>query len=187
MFSLPTRSFSVTIVIGELMKKIILIGMPGAGKSTVGVLLAKSLILDFTDTDLIIQKRTGVSLNEIIKEHGSEYFTLLEEKIIISENLESGVIATGGSVIYGEKAMQKLKENGICVFLKVDLTQLKKRLGDITTRGIAMDSGSTLDELFELRTPKYEHYADITVDGTFLTPEECVGEIVNKLSEEISK
>ncbi len=160
------------------MKNIILIGMPGAGKSTVGVLLAKSLLMDFCDTDLIIQRKTKKALCDIINEKGTEYFISLEENIILSENFSNMVIATGGSAVYGEKAMSKLCKNGICVYLKVELPELVRRLGDITTRGIAMDKEKGLDELFEERIPLYEKYADITVNCTGLTPEECVDIIV---------
>ncbi len=159
------------------MKNIILIGMPGAGKSTVGVLLAKTLLMDFIDTDLIIQRKTKKALCDIINEHGTEYFISLEEEIISEEEFSSCVIATGGSAVYGDKAMKKLKENGVCVYLRVELSELIKRLGDITTRGIAMDKNTGIPELFELRSPLYEKYADITIDCTGLTPEECVKQI----------
>lgn len=163
------------------MKNIVLIGMPGAGKSTVGVLLAKSLLLDFTDTDLIIQRKTKKALSEIISERGTSYFISLEEEIILGEELQSSVIATGGSAVYGERAMEKLKENGICVYLKTDLPELTKRLGDITTRGIAMDKSTTIPELMKERAPLYEKYADITVDCTYKTPEECVSIITEEI------
>ena len=163
------------------MKNIVLIGMPGAGKSTVGVLLAKSLLMDFTDTDLIIQRETGCSLSETINTKGTQYFIELEENIIMSGSYNESVIATGGSAVYGEKAMKSLKENGIAVYLKTDLNELIKRLGDITTRGIAMQKGSSIAELFAERSPLYEKYADITVDCTDKTPEESVDEIIKKL------
>lgn len=163
------------------MKNIILIGMPGAGKSTVGVLLAKSLLSDFTDTDLIIQKKTKKALCDIINERGTEYFIALEEEIILGETFTNTVIATGGSAVYGERAMKKLREKGICIYLSVDLPELIKRLGDITTRGIAMDKDTGIPDLYALRSPLYEKYADITVDCTDKTPEECVDIIVNKI------
>ncbi len=166
------------------MKNIVLIGMPGAGKSTVGVLLAKSLLTDFTDTDLIIQKKTKKALCDIISEHGTEYFISLEEEIILGEEFSGCVIATGGSVVYGERAMARLKENGICVYLKTELDELIKRLGDITTRGIAMDKNTGIPELFRSRCPLYEKYADITVDCTGLTPEECVKRIYKLINKE---
>lgn len=163
------------------MKNIVLIGMPGAGKSTVGVLLAKSLLMDFTDTDLIIQKKTKNALCDIISEKGTDYFIELEEKIILGEDFINTVIATGGSAVYGERAMEKLREKGICIYLSVDLPELIKRLGDITTRGIAMDKGTGIPELYGIRAPLYEKYADITVDCTDKTPEECVDIIVKEI------
>ncbi len=163
------------------MKNIILIGMPGAGKSTVGVLLAKSLLMDFTDTDLIIQRKTKKALCDIINENSTAYFIKLEEEIISSENFSNTVVATGGSAVYGKNAMSKLRENGICVYLKTELPELIKRLGDITTRGIAMDKNTDISGLFTERNPLYEKYADITVECTGKTPEECVDIIVSKI------
>lgn len=159
------------------MKNIVLIGMPGAGKSTVGVLLAKNLLMDFTDTDLIIQRKTKKALCDIINEKGTENFIRLEEEIILGENFTNSVIATGGSAVYGEKAMKKLKENSTVIYLEVALSELIKRLGDITTRGIAMDKNKGIPELFLERTPLYEKYADITLDCTGFSPEECVKKI----------
>ncbi len=156
------------------MKNIILIGMPGAGKSTVGVLLAKSLLADFTDTDLLIQRKTKKALCDIINENSTEYFIRLEEEIISGEEFSNSVVATGGSVVYGERAMRHLKKDGICVYLRVELDELIKRLGDITTRGIAMDKDTGISQLYEIRSPLYEKYADVTLDCTGLTPEECV-------------
>lgn len=165
------------------MKNIVLIGMPGAGKSTVGVLLAKSLLMDFTDTDLVIQRKTKKALSDIINEKGTEYFIRLEEEIILGETFYNTVVATGGSAVYGEKAMEKLRENGIIVYLRVDLEQLIKRLGDITTRGIAMDKNTGIPELLGERTPLYEKYADITLDCTCLSPEECVKNLFSLISD----
>ncbi len=164
------------------MKNIVLIGMPGAGKSTVGVLLAKNLLMDFTDTDLIIQKKTKKALCDIINEKGTEYFIHLEEKIILGEDFTNSVVATGGSAVYGEEAMKKLKENSTVIYLEVALMELIKRLGDITTRGIAMDKNKGIPELFSERTPLYEKYADITLDCTGLSPEECVRKIYNLIN-----
>ena len=165
-------------------KNIILIGMPGAGKSTVGVLLAKTLLKDFTDTDLLIQKETKKALCDIINEKGTEYFIRLEEEIILKHCFTNSVIATGGSAVYRERAMDSLRETSVTVYLKVSLPELIKRLGDITTRGIAMDKDTGIPELFAERSPLYEKYADITIDCTDKTPEECVGIIAEKLKEE---
>ncbi len=163
------------------MKNIILIGMPGAGKSTVGVLLAKSLLTDFCDTDLIIQKQWGKSLCDIIKDIGISQFIETENRIIAAQKFDNCVVATGGSVVYGEDAMHNLCKNASVVYLKVEANELEKRICNIKTRGIAMKNGTTIAELFAERAPLYEKYADITVDCTALTPEECVDAIVKTL------
>ena len=163
------------------MKNITLIGMPGAGKSTIGVILAKSLLCDFTDTDLIIQKKTGKSLCDIIDERGTDGFLQLENEIVCQQNFENAVIATGGSVVYGDEAMAKLKEISTVVFLDVNVQELEKRLSNIKTRGVAMKKGTTVAELYKERLPLYKKYADITLDCTGLTAEECVDWICNEL------
>lgn len=156
------------------MKNIVLIGMPGAGKSTIGVLLAKTMLMDFCDTDLIIQKKEGTALCEIIKEKGTDEFIRIEDEIIGAQKFENCVIATGGSAVYGENAMKNLKENGTTVYLKVSADELEKRICNIHTRGIAMKEGTTIAELYAERAPLYERYADITVDCSDSTPEQCV-------------
>ncbi|MBQ3137702.1 MAG: shikimate kinase [Clostridia bacterium] len=161
-------------------KSVTLIGMPGAGKSTVGVLLAKSLLTDFTDTDLIIQRETGKSLCEIIEENGTESFLETENRIICAKNFNNSVIATGGSAVYGKEAMEKLRQISTVVYLSLPVEELEKRIKDIHTRGVAMKNGVTLRELFEERRSLYEKYADLTVDCTGLTAEECVEKIIEK-------
>ncbi len=164
-----------------VVKNIVLIGMPGAGKSTMGVLLAKTLLMDFCDTDLIIQKQTGSSLCDIIKEKGPDEFIKLENEIIAAQNFENCVVATGGSAVYGKEAMQKLCGNGTAVYLKVDVNELEKRICDIHTRGIAMKDGTSIAELYAERAWLYEKYADITVECTQLTPEQCVDVITEQI------
>lgn len=163
------------------MKNIVLIGMPGAGKSTIGVILAKLLLLDFCDTDLVIQKSTGESLCDTIRERGIGEFINLEEKVICEQAFLNSVIATGGSAVYGEKAMKKLEENGIIVYLKVSPEELQKRIKNIHTRGIAMKEGTTISGLYEERAPLYEKYADVTIDCDGKSTEECVNLIVKKM------
>ena len=144
---------------------IILIGMPGAGKSTVGVVLAKSLGYNFIDSDLVIQAETGKGLFEIIEEEGIDGFLAVENQINAKLQTHHAVIATGGSVIYGEEAMEHLKSIGKVVYLKVSYESLRKRLGDLLKRGVAIRNGSTLLDLYNERVPMYERYADITVDA----------------------
>ena len=168
------------------MKNVTLIGMPGAGKSTIGVILAKSLLCDFTDTDLIIQKKTGKSLCGILEEKGTEGFLQLENDIICAESFQNAVIATGGSAVYGQEAMAKLKEISTVIFLDVNVQELEKRLSNIKTRGVAMKKGTTVKELHNQRLPLYQKYADITLDCTGMTAEECVDKIVAELGTENS-
>ena len=161
------------------MKNIVLIGMPGAGKSTIGVILAKALLYAFTDTDLIIQSRYGMSLCQIIEEKGTDAFLQIENDVIASCEFFNCVIATGGSAVYGEEAMENLKENGTIVYLKLPVRELEKRLSNIHTRGVAMNKGETIADLYEKRRPLYEKYADVTIDCSGLTAEECVEKIIN--------
>lgn len=163
------------------MKNIVLIGMPGAGKSTIGVLLAKSCLMDFVDTDLLIQRKYAKSLCDIIKEQGIENFLQIENDVICSAQISNSVVATGGSAVYGKEAMLKLKKEGLVVYLKVEPEELEKRIDNIHTRGIAMKEGTTIDELYNERAKLYEKYADVTVDCTFSLPEQCVDEITKKL------
>lgn len=142
---------------------IVLTGMPASGKSTVGVILAKILGMDFLDTDIVIQQREGARLNEIIEERGIEGFLSCEENAVLSVNVRNTVIATGGSVIYSSKAMEHLKENAEIVYLKVKKEELFKRLKNISERGVVLKDGESLDEMFETRSKLYEKYADLTV------------------------
>ena len=163
------------------MRNIVLIGMPGAGKSTIGVLLAKSLLMDFVDTDLIIQKKCSSSLCDIINSQGIDEFLKIENDAICGEEFENCVIATGGSAVYGKEAMKKLKEQGIAIYLKLTPEELVERIKDIHTRGIAMKEGTTIAELYEERSVLYEEYADITVDCNGKTPEQCVDAIAQAI------
>ncbi len=163
------------------MKNVVLIGMPGAGKSTIGVLLAKSMLYSFVDTDLLIQNACGKSLCDIIDENGTDAFLKTENDVICSCKFDRCVIATGGSAVYGEEAMTKLKSNGTVIYLELPLAEIERRLGDIHTRGVAMKNGTTIAELYSERKSLYEKYADLSLRCEGLTAEQCVDEIINRL------
>ena len=154
-------------------KNVILIGMPGSGKSTVGVVLAKVLGYRFIDSDLEIQSQEGKRLPELI-----EGFLDIEARVNASIEAERCVIATGGSVVYRDSAMQHLKEIGTVVYLKLTCEELEERLGDLRCRGVALQEGQTLQSLYEERIPLYEKYADITVDETNMSVEETMEQVV---------
>ncbi|MBN2736168.1 MAG: shikimate kinase [Spirochaetales bacterium] len=147
------------------MDNIILIGMPASGKSTLGVLLAKSLGMDFIDTDILIQIREQCALQKIIDTRGLDDFLEAEMKGILSLHCQSTVIATGGSVIYREPSMEHLKSLGKLIFLDFPLEEIQRRLQNITSRGIAMARGKSLEELYLERRPLYQKYADFTLRG----------------------
>lgn len=146
------------------MNNIILIGMPGSGKSTVGVLLAKALGYSFIDTDLIISRRAEKPLQKILDEEGLESFLRLEREVGETLECEYTVVATGGSMVLSAGAMERLKKIGGIVYLNVPYDEIAHRVTNITTRGIAFHKDETLKEVFEERTPLYKYYADITVD-----------------------
>lgn len=143
------------------MKNIILIGMSGAGKSTLGVLLAKALNLDFLDTDLVIQRKYDMKLEQMIEKFGIDTFKSYEEAVIGSIDVSDTVIATGGSVIYSESSMSHLKKIGTIVFIDVKFETLAARIIDIKTRGIVIEPGQTFKDLFDQRYPLYNRYADL--------------------------
>lgn len=159
------------------MDNIILVGMPGAGKSTLGVLLAKATGKLFVDTDIIIQQKTKRLLQDIIDNDGTDAFLKLEEEILLSVNEENTVIATGGSAVYSEKAMEHFRKNGKIVYLHVDFAEIEKRVTNITTRGIVLKNGKSLADAFDERKPLYDKHADIVVDCTGNTVEESVCQI----------
>lgn len=160
-----------------MVDNIILIGMPGAGKSTVGVVLAKALGYHFIDSDLVIQEKTGKRLFEIIEAQGIDGFLEIENQINSEICTKHSVIATGGSVIYGTEAMEHLKQLGTIVYLKVSYKSLEKRLGNLLKRGVAIRSGNTLKDLYNERVPLYEKYADIVIDEENLGIREVVESI----------
>ncbi len=163
------------------MKNIVLIGMPGAGKSTLGVLLAKALGRPFVDTDLLIQHREGKLLQSIIDQEGIKYFLKLEEDVITELELKNYVIATGGSVVYSQKTMDCLKKNGVVLYLSLPFEELRERIQNIKTRGVAMEKGQSLKALYMERGPLYEQYAEVTIDCFGLTMEQVVELMVTKL------
>lgn len=163
-------------------RNIVLIGMPGAGKSTVGVILAKTLNYDFIDTDLIIQRKTGEKLYETIQRKGLDEFLDIENTVLSNVNVDNTVIATGGSAVFGSEAMEHLGKTGIIVYLKLECTEIARRINNITTRGIAMKPGKTIEDVYNERVPLYEKYSDVVIDGSS-SPER----VVEKIKIEIDK
>ena len=165
----------------EQKTNIVLIGMPGVGKSTIGVILAKVLGYSFLDADLLIQEQEGMILREIIEEKGTDGFIEVENRVNASIRADRAFRATGGSVVYGKEAMEHLKEIGRVVYLKVSYAILEKRLADIKGRGVVLKEGQTLETLFEERSKLYEQYADIEVSEEGLDVEQTVEKLVEAL------
>ena len=163
------------------MKNIVLIGMPGVGKSTIGVILAKELGYQFVDADLLIQKQEKRLLKEIISEEGIEGFIAIENQVNASIEANRTVIATGGSVVYGREAMEHLGEIATVIYLKLSYKALRKRLGNLKNRGVVLRDGQTLKDLYEERVVLYEKYADITIDEENKNLEETLQSIVESL------
>lgn len=161
---------------------IVLIGMPGVGKSTVGVILAKILGYSFIDTDLVIQESEKRLLREIIESEGVDGFIETENRICSAVQAERSVIATGGSVVYGQEAMQHLSEIGKIVYLRLDYAELCTRLGNIRSRGVVMRPGQQLSDIFNERSELYEQYADIIVDENGRNIEETIDAVIAEMS-----
>lgn len=151
------------------MENIILIGMPGCGKSTVGVILAKIMGYRFLDSDLLIQEKENKLLSEIIACEGLNGFNRIENRVNASIDVNRSVIATGGSVVYGKDAMEHFKKIGIIVYIRLPYEEIANRLGDLTKRGVSIKEGQTLLDLYNERVPLYEKYADIIVDENGMT------------------
>ena len=159
------------------MGNIVLIGMPGCGKSTVGVLLAKALGMAFVDTDVVFQAKEGKKLQQIIEDIGIDAFLAREEEVILSLQCDRTVIATGGSVVYGARAMKHLHEGGAVIYVRLPYDEIERRLSNLATRGVTLREGQTLSDLYDERIPLYEKEADIVFDASGLEIEQTVGAI----------
>ncbi len=163
------------------MNNFTLLGMPGAGKSTIGVLLAKAINYDFLDTDLSIQRQEGMLLREIIEKKGLEEFKKIENQVNRDVCVERTVIAPGGSVIYGEEAMEHLASISKVIYLKLSYEEISKRLGNLKKRGVVFADGQTLKDLYEERSPLYEKYAQVIIDADGLDIGEVLEEVLQNL------
>lgn len=161
---------------------IILIGMPGVGKSTVGVVLAKAIGYNFIDADLVIQQQEGKLLCELIAELGADGFLMLENQVNRDLQVTRCIIATGGSAIYCQEAMEHYKETGTVLYLKVSYEELENRLGDLKNRGVVLKKGQTLKDLYQERTRLYEKYADVTVSEEGLSIRETIDVVKKSLN-----
>jgi shikimate kinase len=159
---------------------IVLIGMPGAGKSTIGVILAKRASLDFVDTDLLIQTGQKRTLQDIVDRDGYENLRQIEEEVLLGLRVSNSVIATGGSAVYSSKAMAHLRSGGITVFLQVARSLLESRIRDYATRGLAKRPDQSFSEMFQERLTLYAQYADITITTDGLTHEEVCCQIMDR-------
>lgn len=159
---------------------LVLIGMPGVGKSTVGVVLAKRMGYGFVDSDLVIQEKYGKLLHELIEENGVEGFWKMENDVNASLEKPGCVIATGGSAVYGSEAMEHLRETGTVIYLKLSCEEIEARLGDLNARGVTLKPRQTLRDLYAERVPLYEKYAHITVDCEGKQLREIVTEIAGR-------
>ena len=162
-------------------RNVVLIGMPGAGKSTIGVLLAKRLALGFVDTDLLIQERAGRTLQDIVDREGHLALRELESRVLQELELDHHVIATGGSAVYSDDAMRALGRSGHIVYLEVDLPTLERRVTNLGSRGIARPAGHSFADVYAERVPLYQRWAEIRIDCTRLSQEEAVEAIVGAL------
>lgn len=164
------------------MNNLILIGMPGSGKSTAGVLAAKGLLKNFFDTDLLIQNLEGERLQTIIDTRGTQDFIRIEEAAILSLNMNGTVIATGGSVVYSHNAMMHLKQMGTVLYLHLDFNTMQSRIQNVSTRGVVLREGHSWHDMYHERLPLYKKYADITLDCSHRTVEETVKDIMNSVA-----
>ena len=163
------------------MNNIILIGMPGSGKSSLGVVLAKKIGFGFIDSDLVIQQREGMTLERIIEKHGDAGFIQIENEVNCSISPHHTVIATGGSAVYGKEAMEHFKDIGTVVYLELPPESLEERLGSLKERGVVSNGKTTIDEIFEDRKNLYRKYADITLNLNGKSIRESVDDIYDNL------
>jgi len=163
---------------GRIPSNLVLIGMPGSGKSTVGVILAKKTSRDFVDTDLLIQNRQKRKLQDIVDKDGYAALRKIEEKALLDLSVTNHVIATGGSAVYSDRAMAHLKSDGLVIFLDVDLVTLESRIPDFSTRGLAKRPEQSLSDLFEERLGLYTKHADLTIHCGGLTQEGVCAKII---------
>jgi shikimate kinase len=162
-------------------RNLIFIGMPGSGKSTIGVLVAKRLGMGFIDTDLLIQEQAGRTLQEIVDQDGYVALRQIEEQVLLALDVHNQVISTGGSAVYSDDAMQHLKRNGTVVFLDISLETVIHRIGDYSLRGISRRPDQSLAELFEERFALYTRYADLTIKGEGFNQDQLCEAIIRKL------
>jgi shikimate kinase len=165
----------------EARSNLSLIGMPGAGKSTVGVILAKLTSRSFVDTDVLIQTSQNRSLQKIIDTDGYTALRKIEEEILLALSVQNHVIATGGSAVYSDRAMGQVRSGGLIIFLDVDLATLKSRVTDFGTRGVARRPNQSFSDLFDERFELYRKYADITIPCAGLTQEGVCGKIIEEV------
>lgn len=159
-----------------------LIGMPGAGKSTVGVILAKQTGLRFVDTDLDIQVRENATLQEILESQGFRRLREIEHEVLMDVTIDHALVSTGGSVVYSEDVMLRLKAAGPVVYLEADLQSLERRIGAAPPRGIASDTDQGFAGVYAERTPLYARYADVTVDACSGNADQVAAQIIAALS-----
>lgn len=164
-------------------ENIILIGMPGSGKSTCGVLAAKALLKNFFDTDLLFQGLEEKRLQDIIDDDGIEYFLSAEERAILSLDLNATVVATGGSVVYSDKSMEHLKKSGKIIYLHLSYDTMVDRIKNITTRGVVVKEGDSLEDMYNERLPMYQKWADVVINCDNNTVEQTVEKIVKASSD----
>lgn len=167
------------------MKNIVLIGMPGSGKSTLGVVLAKKLNMKFIDSDLVIQAQYGKTLEQLIDENGDAGFIQIENDVNLSIQEDNAIIATGGSAVYGEAAMKHFKENGLVIFLDVPVDELQERIGSLKERGVVSNGKKDIDEIFADRDMLYRRYADICYSQRNNLLRESVEELARIIKENL--